>query len=379
MIARKLATRLDRLSAVVLAAAALVLTATPAHARKVALIIANSDYEMTSPLANPPADAALVAAAAREAEFDEVTLVENVTMDQFVDALGTFAESADGADVAMVYFAGHGLEGKGSNWLLPVDAQLETERRLPFEAVELRLVTDAMEGAQVRMVVLDACRNNPYARQWASSTRAVTRGLAPVEADDVIVIYAAAPGMVAYDGEGDNSPFATSLAKRLPEPDLPLQLLGGSVRDDVLAATEGEQRPFVSASVTGTPIYLVPRTEGAVPGRPIRFILDNLVIRAVSTTTGPGKDDLYLLFNTGDRMPAEAGDDFKMGKGDVWEVDGSWSSIAPIAVTLMEDDFISDDDNLGTVQTGTAQGSFTQTIRHDGGEYEVSYELRLGD
>ena len=88
---------------------------------------------------------------------------------------------------------------------------------------------------------------------------AVTRGLAGIDVDDVLVIYAAAPGQTASDGEGANSPFAVSLAARLPEPDLPLQLLGGTVRDDVLKATGGKQRPFVSASITGTPVYLTPR------------------------------------------------------------------------------------------------------------------------
>ncbi|MCB2087914.1 MAG: caspase family protein, partial [Sphingomonadaceae bacterium] len=234
-----------------LCALAAALLANPAHARKVALVIANAEYQATSPLSNPPSDAALVAEAAKQAGFDDVTLVTDVGMEAFEAALREFRKKADGAEVAMVYYAGHGMEGKGKNWLLPVDAKLEAERDLPYEAIELDLVMDAMYGAQVRMVVLDACRNNPYANKWSSSTRAVARGLVPVEQDDVIVIYAAAPGMVAFDGDG-NSPFAKSLAKRLPQPDLPLQLLGGTVRDDVLAETEGDQRPFVSASVTGT-------------------------------------------------------------------------------------------------------------------------------
>jgi hypothetical protein len=113
------------------------------------------------------------------------------------------------------------------------------------------------------MVILDACRNNPFGRSWRSGTRAVSRGLGDIEVDDVLVIYAAAPGQTANDGDGRNSPFATSFAQRLVQPDLPIQLLGGSVRDDVLASTGGSQRPFVSASITGTPVYLVPRTGGA--------------------------------------------------------------------------------------------------------------------
>lgn len=359
----------------------MVLTSQSAEARKVALVIANSDYENTSSLPNPVSDADLVASAAKKAGFDQVTRIDNADMDAFVAALRSFASAADGADVAMVYYAGHGLEGKGRNWLLPVDVKLDSERDLPYEAIELGLVMEALAGAQVRMVVLDACRNNPFANRWKSSTRAVTRGLIPVEADDVIVIYAAAPGRVAYDGAGGNSPFARSLAKRLPQADLPLQLLGGAVRDDVLAETGGEQRPFVSASVTGTPIYLVPRSQAGnvspVP-REIRFTVENIVIHCVKNTSGFfGKDELYVLVNTGDRIPEEPGSKHKIGKGDSWVIKRSFSSVAPIGLTLMEADMISDDDNLGTVHTGTTEGHFTRTLRHDSGEYQISFDLRL--
>ena len=155
---------------------------------------------------------------------------------------------------------------------------------LPYEAIDLDRVMESISGAQVRMVVLDACRNNPFGRSWRSSTRAVTRGLGGLEVDDVLVIYAAAPGQTASDGDGANSPFATSLARRLVEPDLPVQLLGGAVRDDVLAATGGTQRPFVSASITGTPIYLVARTAAqpaAVVAAPSQSNFDEATLDAL--------------------------------------------------------------------------------------------------
>lgn len=243
-----------------LLAAALCWAPAGAHARKAALIIGNSSYEFTSVLDNPANDAALVAESARRAGFDDVTLVLDVGADAFQKALRDFRSKADGAEVAMVYYAGHGIEGQGKNWLIPIDAVLESDRDLPYETINLDRVMETLEGAQVRVVILDACRNNPFGRSWRSGTRAVNRGLVGIEADDVLVIYAAAPGQTASDGEGANSPFATSLAERLPTPDLPLQLLGGTVRDDVLMATGGSQRPFVSASITGTPVYLVPRT-----------------------------------------------------------------------------------------------------------------------
>ncbi|MEL7320195.1 MAG: caspase family protein, partial [Pseudomonadota bacterium] len=161
--------------------------------------------------------------------------------------------------------AAAGIESDGRNWLLPTDTKLDAEKDLPFEAVELQLLLDTLDGAKLRIAVLDACRNNPYENRWTSENRSVTRGLAPFEMDDMLVIYAAAPGQVAYDGAEGNSPFALALARRLVQPGLPVQMLGGMVRDDVLAATEGEQRPFISASMTGRPLFLVegPKTEMA--------------------------------------------------------------------------------------------------------------------
>lgn len=243
---------------------ALVLLApTGAEARKVALVIGNSDYANTSRLANPVNDIKIIAASARQAGFDDVTIAADLAVNDFQKAMRDFRAKADGAEVAMVYFAGHGIEAQGKNWLIPTDAQLKSDLDLPYEAINLDRLMESVSGAQIRMVVLDSCRNNPFGRSWRSGTRAVVSGLAGVEADDVLVIFAAAPGQTAADGTAGNSPFATSLAKRLPQPDVPVQLLGGLIRDDVLAATGGSQRPFVSASITGTPVYLVPRAAPA--------------------------------------------------------------------------------------------------------------------
>jgi Caspase domain len=228
----------------------------PADARKVALVIGNSIYANTSSLTNPANDAQLIAGAARQAGFEVITL-SDLTMASFQRALRDFRAAADGSEIAMIYYAGHGIEGQGKNWLIPVDSKLETDFDLPYEAINMDRLLEALAGAQVRMVILDACRNNPFGNAWKTGVRAVPRGLNGTEFDDVLVIYAAAPGQTAADGAESNSPFATSLAKRIPEVGLPLQMLGGAVRDDVLTATGGKQRPFVSASITGTPVYLV--------------------------------------------------------------------------------------------------------------------------
>lgn len=239
------------------------LDAAQAQTRKrVAPLIGNGDYASATTLGNPRNDVRLVAEAARKAGFQTVTIRQDLGMGPFQQALREFRALADGAQVAMVYYAGHGMEGNGRNWLIPTDAALASDRDLPYEAINLDQVMEAIEGATLRMVVLDACRNNPFGRGWRGGSRAVSRGLGGVDADDVLVIYAAAPGQVAADGEGGNSPFATALAGRLAEPGLPVQMLGGAVRDDVLAATGGNQRPFVSASITGKAFYLVQANAG---------------------------------------------------------------------------------------------------------------------
>lgn len=231
--------------------------ATAEPPRRVALLIGNSSYDAATKLLNPSNDVKLVAEAAKRAGFQTITQDSNLGRLAFENALRKFRNEADGAEVAMVYFAGHGIEGDDQNWLIPTDAKLESSRDLAYEAIALERVLEALDGAAMRLVVLDACRNNPFGRNWTTGKRAVTRGLVAVSAADILVMYAAAPGATASDGSGANSPFAVSFAKRLPEPNVPIQLLAGLVRDDVLAATDGGQRPFIGGSVTGTPFYLV--------------------------------------------------------------------------------------------------------------------------
>jgi uncharacterized caspase-like protein len=234
--------------------------------RRVALVIANGAYASANPLTNPANDARLVSNALRQAGFHSVEVKPDLGAAAFRAALRDFRAKAAGADVALVYYAGHGIEANGKNWLIPTDAVLASDLDLTDEAIDLDRVLADVSGAKLRIVVLDACRDNPFGRSWRRGTRAVTRGLGGVDADDVLVIYAAAPGQVASDGPGlPNSPFATALARRLPQPDLPVQVLGNVVRDDVLRATGNVQRPFVSASMTGELYYLVPRTAPQAP------------------------------------------------------------------------------------------------------------------
>jgi Caspase domain len=360
--------------------------AAPAQARKVALIIGNSNYEYTGQLPNAGNDANLIASSAREAGFEDVIVGNDLGIDGFRAALREFRQKADGADVAMVYFAGHGIEGTGKNWLIPTDAKLEAALDLPYESIDLDLVMQSLSGAQVRIAVLDACRNNPFGRTWKSGTRAVTRGLIGVEADDVLVIYAAAPGQTASDGEeGVNSPFAQSLARRLPEPDVPVQLLGGLVRDDVLSVTDGQQRPFISASITGTPVYLVRENRGvlvagessaqlSLTGKSVR--ITDVTIETVRLTGFFGMpDNLFIEFSDGTRFPEEKGSSYRVKKGDIWKPSGDFVFESNASFRVLEFDDVGGHDLIGTVNLAQTAGVHTTTLNGDKSEYRITYRL----
>jgi Flp pilus assembly protein TadD len=235
--------------------------AAPAPAeRRVALVIGNSSYANAAALPNPKNDAGLIAAALKQAAFSRVDLHHDLPRDRMIDALKAFAAEADRADWAVVYFAGHGLEIGGINYLVPIDAKLASDRDIPFEAIALENVLHAVGGSRkLKLVVLDACRDNPFARTMtrsAASTRTLGRGLAQVEPEGAtLVAYAAKHGQVAQDGDGANSPFATALARSIGERGLEISMLMRKVRDDVLDATGRRQEPFVYGSLPSQAFY----------------------------------------------------------------------------------------------------------------------------
>jgi tetratricopeptide (TPR) repeat protein len=236
-------------------AAAAAPTPPAAGARRVALVIGNSAYQNVAQLTNPANDAKLIADALTEDGF-AVTRTANLDRDGLIKALRAFASEADNADWAVVYFAGHGIEMAGTNYLLPVDAKLLTDRDVDFEAVPIGQVMSAIDGAhQLRMVILDACRRNPFAvtlKRTAGESRDVGRGLARIEPTrGTEVVFSAKEGTIAADGDGADSPFATALARHLIEPGVEVDKLFRLVRDDVLDATGNEQEPFVYGSLPG--------------------------------------------------------------------------------------------------------------------------------
>ena len=187
---------------------------------RVALVIGNSSYSTVGKLPNAKSDAEKIAESLRRIGFSTVTVNFDLSREKITEALRAFAAQADRADWAVVYYAGHGIEFGGANYLVPIDARLVSDRDISFEAVALDQVLLAVEGAQkLRLVILDACRDNPFASNMRRTiaNRSVGRGLARVEPDGAtLVAYAAKDGQVAQDGDGGNSPFASALAKRAP-------------------------------------------------------------------------------------------------------------------------------------------------------------------
>jgi uncharacterized caspase-like protein len=247
--------------------AAAIALATPAEARRVALVIGNADYGI-GPLANPGNDAAAIATALqKQLKFDTVVLKRNLGADAFRAALREMARASRGAELGVIFFAGHGVEVGGRNFLIPVDASLAAARDVELEAIALDTVLAQLDGVtRLKLVILDACRNNPFA--LAGATRSVRRGFAAVEPEgNTLVAYAAKDGTTADDGEGQpNSPFTEALLKHIVRPGLEIRQLFGYVRDEVIAATGRQQQPFLYGSLGGQGVFLYPQT--AAPESP---------------------------------------------------------------------------------------------------------------
>ena len=228
---------------------------------RVALVIGNSSYTNVPPLPNPANDASAIADLFKAAGF-AVELRRNVGIAELRRAISDFAEVAAEADIAIVYFAGHGIEVDGNNYLIPVDAKLARDFDTDDEALSLDRVLRAIEPARrLRLVILDACRDNPFAKTMKRSvaSRSLGRGLARVEPSisETLIAFSAKAGSVALDGDGANSPFTTALLQHLATPGLDIRLAFGRVRDTVIELTGRKQEPFVYGSLGGEQISLL--------------------------------------------------------------------------------------------------------------------------
>ena len=271
--------RAPKLLVVALVALALAASASVALARQVALVVGNSSYAHIGRLPNPENDAVDLSAALRRLGF-EVTTELDADRVELTEALRAFTRQSAGADVSLVFYAGHGLEMDGVNYLVPVDARLERDVDVRYETVTLDDLLVSTVGARLRLVILDACRNNPLARsmQRTVASRSVSGGSfgqldEDLLGDETLVAYAAAAGTTAADGKGRNSPYTSALLAHLDEP-LEILTLFRRVRARVLEATNGEQRPHEYQSLlrehylNGAPAVEAVTVEAAAPDIP---------------------------------------------------------------------------------------------------------------
>lgn len=258
--------RMQKILLIVLGFAVALVTADPAEAkRRIALVIGNSAYTQISALTNPKNDAQAMADALRLVGF-EVTVATDASLLDMNRAIREFGKQlrAAGRDaVGLFYYAGHGVQSRDANFLVPLGADIEAEADLELEAVSASTILSQMEAAgnALNLVILDACRNNPF----KSNFRSATRGLARVQAaSGTLVAFAAAPGQVAADGTGSNSPYTSALVAAMQQPGLSVEQVFKRVRISVERETGGQQTPWEESSLTGN-FEFVPSTETSQP------------------------------------------------------------------------------------------------------------------
>lgn len=231
--------------------------------RRVALVIGNSAYQNTDPLSNPSSDAREIAISLKRVGFQEVIEGEDLDAGALAGKVRDYSRALRGADLAFFYYAGHGVQVNGLNYMMPVDAKLAEEGDVYSETVELNDVLKHMERqAKTNIVILDACRNNPLARNLTRSmgTRSagsVNQGLAEVRSGvGTLIVFATQPGNVALDGNDKHSPFTAALLRHLETPNLDISIMLRLVRDDVITRTKGQQVPWEHSSLRGAPVIL---------------------------------------------------------------------------------------------------------------------------
>ena len=222
--------------------------------RRVALVIGNGTYQEAGTLANPMNDAVDIAAKLRAIGF-QVIEGNDLSKRAMERKIGEFSDALEGADVGMFYYAGHGLQVEGRNFIVPVDAKLDVPVKLRLEAVQIDDILDIMEQqTRTSLVFLDACRNNPFVRSLSkTATNRGARAMAGLAQFDAtrgsFIAFSTAPGAVAQDGTGRNSPFAAALLRHMGEPGLSINDLMIAVRRDVVSETRDTQRPWEQGSL----------------------------------------------------------------------------------------------------------------------------------
>ena len=278
------------------------------YTKKVALVIGNSHYQ-SGPLKNPINDAEAFAAKLRTYGFD-VLLKKDVQVKMLGKVLVEFKSKITPGSVAVVFYAGHGLQIKGTNYLPAVDADITSEQDAPYQSFDLNKIFDLLDESKssLNLVFLDACRNNPFARSFRSSDRGLARVNAP---SGTLISYATRPGSVASDGDGGNGLYTTHLLRNLDTPNMPIELMLKRVIAGVKRDSKGMQEPWIEGSLDGDfsfnvvkntePIALVPST---IPlPQPIPVVSGAISEKIVNLTANSNRDKLARLEDTAPRPP----------------------------------------------------------------------------
>ncbi|GAK53642.1 peptidase C14 caspase catalytic subunit p20 [Candidatus Moduliflexus flocculans] len=290
---------------IILASMALSLLAGISHAERLALVIGNNAYE-ESPLTNPVNDANDMAAALQRLGFS-VNTQTNITKREMEDAIRDFTGSLKSSDTALFYFSGHGAQVDGINYLVPVGARIVSERDIKYESVAAELVLDYLEraGNRLNIVILDACRDNPF-----KGFRSTRGGLAMMTSPTGTLIgYATAPGTVAYDGPGQNSPYTKHLLKAMTTPGLRIEDVFKQARVGVMVETGNKQVPWESSSLIGD-FYFTRQDQREIPSAPDEMPNTDLrpsdakipdgIDPSIPITPGEGVGDLRLDMSADD-------------------------------------------------------------------------------
>lgn len=248
---------------------------TQAAERRVALVIGNASYR-DAPLTNPPNDARDMASALRRTGFEVIELIDG-TQKEMNRAIAKFGERLSADSVALFYYAGHGMQVRGKNYLIPIDAQISNETSIRVESVDVDGVLDQLGSSELNVVILDACRNNPFERRF----RSMGGGLAQMDAPKgSLIAYATAPGKTAVDGDGRNGLFTQELLKQMQMQGLTIEQVFKNVRREVARATRDNQIPWESSSLTGD-FYFIPggRAPAVVSPPAARLPVQSAVIQ----------------------------------------------------------------------------------------------------
>ena len=270
--------------------------------KRIALVIGNAAYAAVSPLTNPKNDADLMAKTLQSVGF-EVTKLTDADQRAMKQAMLDFGRKLHrGVEASLFYYSGHGVQAKGENYLIPVDAAIKDEGELDLQAIDVNAFLQVMDNAdsKVNIIILDACRNNPF----AASTRSASRGLAMLDAPQgTYIAFSTGINQVAEDGDGENSPYTDALAKAMVKPGVKLEDAFKEARRLVLAATDGKQLPWETTSITGD-FYFVPPTLHPLPPPPVT--IDELEWDRIANSTDVADFDRFLQKFPQSRFATEA-------------------------------------------------------------------------